>query len=472
MAEARLEAQEVLVSTSLRVLISVEPLCKIVVQHNTIKTLVRDPIPAMAAKSEDRPAWALPTETPTRNLLHKVRRRSVLQAPPLPAEQTAAPNKPGHVSSSNKGIRPASTSTGLTWGAAKKLEDEFEAQEMVRSSSLPNAIHRWQADLVRCADLMPPPDLEGPPARVSGKQSYSCVPSILTQACLSCSNEIKTIEVEHLRRQMRTVSEFLTKQYGSDWETVVFGSDAAIGTSQKAVNKAVAGNLDTVHSNPSHIARVLAGTRGGTGPVGSPLKGSVAVPIDDTSAWASDASFVSAHGDQRTLSSEATDVLPDRVLSALPLQSASESRVPDEAELTSRQPLSDVMGNHGGAAKAANSERAGSAPAGGQKDDIASLLGAVQLNSSSPTKPNSRGVGASGVHTANIAGALQATISQKQARAILTQLDATRLLIQGFARRNAHRDEELREMEQRATLQAHQGRELLSEKAAAAVTDP
>ncbi|CAO1622426.1 unnamed protein product [Parajaminaea phylloscopi] len=370
---------------------------------------------AMVGKDD---GGGLPQETPTRNLLQKVRRRSILQPPPLPADPGRKGGQSSHGRNSQSG--PAT----LTWEAAKKLEDEFEAQEMI---------------------------LKG----------------------LQRDNEIKTIEVENLRRQMKTVSEFMSKQYGADWGAVVFGTDA---TAAGAFKAGIAQN--PACSSPSHIARVLTNNRGANVP-SSPLKRALVFP-DDNSLLRNEDSFVSARADRKSHSSE-DDGFVDELLSGgtgIPPSLAMRGSEED----TPRQlktPL-DSDGSTEAPEKSPDARRAGgqgrqnfaeTTADFGSVQALSTGLKNVRLGSTSPTKSNSNQRRDVTERFANAADAPESMLSHEQARTILAQLDATRLLLQGFARRNAQRDEELREMEERAKVQAHQGRELLSPGASAAVQD-
>lgn len=89
----------------------------------------------MVSTGAEKSAWALPAETPTRDLLDKVRRRSIMQAPPLPSGSNVnlVAERPSRVEqvAANDLKNGMKLTTGLTWEAAQKLESEFDAQEMV-----------------------------------------------------------------------------------------------------------------------------------------------------------------------------------------------------------------------------------------------------------------------------------------------------------------------------------------------------
>ncbi|PWN25212.1 hypothetical protein BDZ90DRAFT_234415 [Jaminaea rosea] len=158
----------------------------------------------------------LPATTPTRALLRRLRRRSSLApstscnfplAPPPPvatSDRMAPATRSATRTGKGAKVR-AGTATGaetpcpqqrrggprLTWEAARKLESEFEAQEKI---------------------------LQG----------------------LQRDNESKTIEVEHLRREARVMTSFLSTQYGDHWEKIVFGGQRRASTMLAAAPTAIA----------------------------------------------------------------------------------------------------------------------------------------------------------------------------------------------------------------------------------------
>lgn len=251
---------------------------------------------------------------------------------------------------------------------------------------------------------------------------------------------------------MRTISEFLSRQYGSDWETVVFGSDAGANSSARRAHRGINGSNEAAIHSPSRIARVLAGPKSDPAP-SSPLKRGM-YP-DDASLWASESSFVSARGNR----------------------SPTKAHMPgeDEPEASVIVDEGDKETNAVGAATRSNNR----SDLGAVRSDTEiveydqhcrdagdgkSRAGPATGNSAEPTQKSVQNL-TTMFNNANIGSQNTSepatSISQDQARAILDQLSAARMLIQGFARRNAQRDEELRQMQHNAAEQAVKGRQLL-----------
>lgn len=349
----------------------------------------------------------------------------------------------------------ASTAKGLTWEAAKKLEREFEAQEML----------------------------------IRGLQS---------------DNERKTVEVEEMRRERRTIYQFLERNHGEDWRILVFGAPAASGSSSSA-NTAGNRDDDEDHAaaeafgfpagagNSGKIMKLLSGggaggseagsvrgsppatkpatpalsaARSGPHRAGSPLKkqafaASAGAEVGGPDETRADTSFFDATagvdgpddadegfdgGAGQNNDGEDDDEHPATAASAREHTPRLAPRVlPPSgslASLASRTDVQDISDFLAGPAPR-------STPSKDDADDevfpaaaSASMAAAPFSGSHAPTAP-----APPTVDTA----ALQA------------QIDACRMLIQGFARRNARREVELRELEERARDEADKGREELRE---------
>ncbi|CAO1633145.1 unnamed protein product [Sympodiomycopsis kandeliae] len=294
-----------------------------------------------------------PPQTPTRALLTRLRRRSSLLNTPASSSHPSADDDEeqdlkeiedqierlilerqekeaevnrlrAQLNSSNRMDRRATAGdqSGLTWEAAKKLEGEFEAQEMI---------------------------LKG----------------------LQRDNESKTIEVEQLRRQMRTISEFMTRQYGDEWEEVV----CKMTNTNNGNNTGL--DLPDLEENPLKSDD----RRSRPTPSSSPLK-------------------------------------------KLAFQQSSASNIlPDTTSILEEDDQSSFM----------------SAKAG--KDEAEDSFEAYILE----RKP-----------------AKQQDDDSKEKKEILDQIEKTKMLLQGFARRNAKRHEELLEMKENADQEMIKGREFLT----------
>lgn len=137
-------------------------------------------------------------------------------------------------------------------------------------------------------------------------------PPLTSLTPLAHSNEAKTIEVEHLRHEARTMSSFLSSQYGEHWEKIVFGSTqrrpstAASNNSVTTPKKASAMTRKAklpeflLREEEDSLAQSQSSSRAPrTTPSNSPVR-----PDDTRSVtlfWDSnDASFVSANEDRST----------------------------------------------------------------------------------------------------------------------------------------------------------------------------
>jgi hypothetical protein len=140
-----------------------------------------------------------------------------------------------------------SSTTGLTRSAALKLEREFASQERI---------------------------LQG----------------------LQKDNEAKTTEVERLRRENKTMSEHLARQYGAeDWEQIVYGAtSSSYAKRDKGLEAAKGSGIDTIEGSPKRLHVHILQPKNGQGSKISPL-GRMArlseVTVADSSFYSADESM-------------------------------------------------------------------------------------------------------------------------------------------------------------------------------------
>ncbi len=294
--------------------------------------------------------------------------------------------------SSKAGNANAGQEKGLTRAAAVKLEREFLSQEMI---------------------------LKG----------------------LQRDNEDKTLEVEALRRKLKLMSDFLSRQYGpDDWEAVVQASSGlAAATISGAKESTVAASPDK--ESLSAVARLLgaanvASPRGANRAIFTPLLGSDAMANPFSPMAASPTKTGAAINND-------DELIPTIARLHTPASSPSKMFVSSFARpRTSLDNANDELANE-------TTEQ-------------------VRQEEISSPHPNLEATACANLSVKNTAGpnGLPAGIDRNM---LLASIESVRLLIQGFERKNAMRRAELEATIDNA-LQAERRAERLQAEAAALTT--
>jgi uncharacterized protein YoxC len=231
-------------------------------------------------------------ETPTRALLRRVQRRSSagVAPPPLPTKRYVTPKLDQVAEGSRSNAIP---------GTIQSQETNDESEEQEDMEALMHQIDRMHDDidgkdariLELEAQLREASSSRGTTAASQGgltraaalklEREFASQERILQG--LQRDNEAKTIEVEKLRREKKTLADYLARQYGADdWEKIVFNS--AYG------NKAGGdGDAGTDNMTPSKFSMGVASPRSTVKALKGPLG-----RVGKTSEGLAESSFFSA----------------------------------------------------------------------------------------------------------------------------------------------------------------------------------
>jgi hypothetical protein len=234
-------------------------------------------------------------ETPTRALLRRVQRRSSAGVPPPPL-----PPKRYTIS---KLDQVAEGSRQSTAEASSTPEMDTTLQEQEDMETLMGQIDQMHLDINgQDARIM---ELEAQLRETTSSRGSNTMATSqgggLTRAAalklerefasqerilqgLQKDNETKTIEVEKLRREKKTMADYLARQYGvEDWEKVVFGPNSSY-ISRSGTLDAESGGAEETTPN-KHSMGVMSPIRAAKGPLARLAK---------TSEGVAEASFFSA----------------------------------------------------------------------------------------------------------------------------------------------------------------------------------
>lgn len=219
---------------------------------------------------------------------------------------------------------------------------------------------------------------------------------------------------------MRTISDFLTRQCGHDWEDVVFGGNGAASGQATTIpadldEDPLSTGAGTMAKQPSHIAQTLSGQSANLPKMASTPNARRASPLKRMAFLHKDNGSSTDDDDDETSFSSAAAATPSNAF-----QSKTQANADDSFE-------------------------------------------AYILDSKSSIKPKKP---EAPTKKSTDAGSAAANDSNA---ALLAQLEATRMLLQGFARRNARRSEELRELEEKARNEMAMGKEFLRDRASRVV---
>lgn len=187
-------------------------------------------------------------ETPTRALLRRVQRRSSAAAgggvnviPPVPNRKKSTSKLRLEVPAADQ--QSDACNTGSVEMASSESEDREssllgEIDQLYQNVKIKDARIEELEELLREATL-----LEGPScATQSGGLTRAAALKLEREFAsqefilqgLQKDNEAKTIEVERLRRDKKTMSDYLARQLGSDdWEAIVFGVNSSFYSNRK-----------------------------------------------------------------------------------------------------------------------------------------------------------------------------------------------------------------------------------------------
>lgn len=243
------------------------------------------------------------------------------------------------------------------------------------------------------------------------------------------SNESKTIEIEAMRRRMKQMGDYLMRQYGQDWEEVVFGSTKSGSLSGVASASPGMGGTGTSPANPSSAAfPPFLGTSAGlgAGADATAMQSAIAKLLGPAAAGGpTPKSKGSILGTSRLVNSIGAPASEDG------RRSCSPSKKKQEGERGSDEPDSTFL-------SAAD-------------DSFA------QSQNQSPVKRTA----ADGQLDHEEGGEAQVLTGYDPAT-ILASIDAARLLIQGFERRQAMKMTELNDLVERANEGETRAKELAS----------
>ncbi|PWN19210.1 hypothetical protein BCV69DRAFT_313957 [Microstroma glucosiphilum] len=323
---------------------------------------------------------------------------------------------------------------GVTWDTARKLEREFEAQEMI---------------------------LKG----------------------LQRDNERRTIESERLHRKLRTMSDFLQQHHGDGWHGLVFGgridktslecgpsplsqraqgsrltevssSDQASASANMSTASLSSGPLPGQWLSPAQTQSKTELSRDSLSVMGTPEAPQPRSTLQsasteegnmtaiDASRWAdAEASFDTTYADCSHTTSGNTNT-GDASEEASHNDSTQCLLASERERPTIEESVDEI--------EALQRPTKAAVPAKDQEiQDISQILAAASLQE--PSQPS--------IQQSHETPSRRASLHQHQA--LRAQLEETRLLLEGFARRSARREMELIEMQERARNDLERGREAL-----------